>query len=80
MSSEVPKSLLGEYQQQTMQRGIFKKAKLKDYVVFITIFGIFSIFSSYVEITDTSGTIIRDLSPKEMVNRKKDSSHGRWFT
>ncbi len=50
---------------QTVQRVIFKKALLKDYVFFIVLFGLFSIFGTYIGITDSSGAIsnIRDLAP-----------------
>jgi len=50
---------------KTIQRVIFKEARLKDYVVFVTLFGLFSIFGTYIGITDSSGAIsnIRDLAP-----------------
>ncbi len=50
---------------KTIQRVIFKEAKLKDYIVFTTLFGLFSIFGTYIGITDSSGAIsnIRDLAP-----------------
>jgi sigma-B regulation protein RsbU (phosphoserine phosphatase) len=50
---------------ETIQRVIFKKAGLRDYVVFILIFGLFSIFGTYIGIPDSSGAIsnIRDIAP-----------------
>ncbi len=50
---------------KTIQRVIFKEATLKDYIVFTTLFGLFSIFGTYIGITDSSGAIsnIRDLAP-----------------
>lgn len=50
---------------RTIQRVIFKKASLRDLVFFIGIFGIFSIFGTYIGIPDSSGVIsnIRDISP-----------------
>jgi sigma-B regulation protein RsbU (phosphoserine phosphatase) len=50
---------------KTIQRVIFKEARLKDYIVFTTLFGFFSIFGTYIGITDSSGAIsnIRDLAP-----------------
>lgn len=50
---------------KTIQRVMFKEAKLKDYIVFVTLFGLFSIFGTYIGITDSSGAIsnIRDLAP-----------------
>ena len=50
---------------KTIQRVMFKKAALKDYVVFTVLFGLFSIFGTYIGITDSSGAIsnIRDLAP-----------------
>ena len=50
---------------ETIQRVIFKKARLTDYIVFITIFGLFSIFGTYIGTPDSSGAItnIRDLAP-----------------
>jgi sigma-B regulation protein RsbU (phosphoserine phosphatase) len=50
---------------ETIQRVIFNKAQLRDYVVFILIFGMFSIFGTYVGILGSYGAIsnIRDLAP-----------------
>jgi phosphoserine phosphatase RsbU/P len=50
---------------KTIQRVMFKEAKLRDYAVFITLFGLFSIFGTYIGIPDSSGAIsnIRDLAP-----------------
>jgi phosphoserine phosphatase RsbU/P len=50
---------------ETIQRVIFKKATLNDYIVFVIIFGLFSIFGTYIGIPDSSGAIsnIRDLAP-----------------
>ena len=50
---------------ETIKRVIFKKAKLTDYMVFVVLFGLFSIFGTYIGITDSSGAIsnIRDLAP-----------------
>jgi phosphoserine phosphatase RsbU/P len=49
----------------TVQRVIFKKANLKDCAVFTALFGLFSIFGTYIGIPDSSGAIsnIRDLAP-----------------
>jgi sigma-B regulation protein RsbU (phosphoserine phosphatase) len=49
----------------TIQRAIFKKGSLKDYIVFIVIFGLFSIFGTYIGTVQSSGAItnIRDLAP-----------------
>ena len=50
---------------ETIQRVIFKKARLSDYIVFTIIFGLFSIFGTYVGIPSGYGSIsnIRDLGP-----------------
>ena len=50
---------------ETIQRVLFKKARLNDYIVFVVIFGLFSIFGTYIGIPDSSGAItnIRDLAP-----------------
>lgn len=50
---------------ETIQRVIFKKARLQDYIVFIGLFGLFSIFGTYIGIPDSSGVIsnIRDIAP-----------------
>jgi sigma-B regulation protein RsbU (phosphoserine phosphatase) len=50
---------------ETIQRVIFKKAEMRDYAVFIAIFGLFSIFGTYVGIPGNYGAIcnIRDLAP-----------------
>jgi sigma-B regulation protein RsbU (phosphoserine phosphatase) len=50
---------------EPIRRVIFKKATLKDYLIFVTLFGIFSIFGTYIGTTDSSGSItnIRDLAP-----------------
>jgi sigma-B regulation protein RsbU (phosphoserine phosphatase) len=50
---------------ETIQRVIFNKAQLRDYVVFVLIFGMFSIFGTYVGILGSYGAIsnIRDLAP-----------------
>ena len=49
----------------TIQNVIFKRAKQWDYIVFILIFGLFSIFGTYIGTTDQTGAIvnIRDLAP-----------------
>jgi len=49
----------------TIQRVIFKKAKQWDYIVFILIFGLFSVFGTYIGTTESTGAIvnIRDLAP-----------------
>jgi sigma-B regulation protein RsbU (phosphoserine phosphatase) len=48
-----------------IQQVIFRRAKQRDYVVFILIFGLFSIFGTYIGTTETTGAIvnIRDLAP-----------------
>ncbi len=50
---------------ESIQRVIFRKATFRDYVVFTLIFGLFSIFGTYIGIPDSSGAIsnIRDLAP-----------------
>jgi sigma-B regulation protein RsbU (phosphoserine phosphatase) len=50
---------------ETIQRVIFRKAKLSDYIVFILIYGLFSIFGTYIGIPSSYGSIsnIRDLAP-----------------
>jgi phosphoserine phosphatase RsbU/P len=48
-----------------IQRVIFKKARLTDYIVFIIIFGLFSIFGTYIGIPNSYGLNmnIRDIAP-----------------
>jgi sigma-B regulation protein RsbU (phosphoserine phosphatase) len=48
-----------------IKRVIFKKPTLKDNVVFIVLFGLFSIFGTYIGTTQSGGVItnIRDLAP-----------------
>ncbi|MCW4019091.1 MAG: hypothetical protein NWF00_10515 [Candidatus Bathyarchaeota archaeon] len=48
-----------------VQRVMFTKTKLNDYAVFVVLFGLFSIFGTYIGIADNSGAIsnIRDLAP-----------------
>lgn len=50
---------------ETIQRVLFNKARMRDYAAFIAIFGLFSIFGTYVGIPWEYGTIsnIRDLAP-----------------
>jgi len=50
---------------ETIQRVIFKKAEFRDYVAFVILFGLFSIFGTYVGIPGDYGAIsnIRDLAP-----------------
>lgn len=50
---------------ETIQRVIFKKAEMRDFAAFIAIFGLFSIFGTYVGIPGHYGSIanIRDLAP-----------------
>ncbi|MDD1707809.1 MAG: hypothetical protein LUQ33_01390 [Methanoregulaceae archaeon] len=50
---------------ETIQHVIFKKAEMRDYAAFIAIFGLFSIFGTYVGIPGDYGSItnIRDLAP-----------------
>jgi sigma-B regulation protein RsbU (phosphoserine phosphatase) len=49
----------------TIQRVIFKKAKMTDYIAFTLLFGLFSIFGTYIGTTESTGAIanIRDLAP-----------------
>jgi LytS/YehU family sensor histidine kinase len=49
----------------TIQRVIFKKAAIRDYIVFVVLFGLFSIFGTYIGIPSDYGAIsnIRDLAP-----------------
>jgi sigma-B regulation protein RsbU (phosphoserine phosphatase) len=50
---------------ETIQRVLFKNAEIKDYVAFVVIFGLFSIFGTYIGIPGDYGSIanIRDLGP-----------------
>ncbi len=50
---------------ETIQRVIFKKAEIRDYIIFVIIFGLFSIFGTYIGIPTSYGAIsnIRDLAP-----------------
>lgn len=50
---------------KTVQRVIFKKAMLSDYIIFILLFGLFSIFGTLIGIPGSYGAItnIRDLAP-----------------
>ena len=50
---------------EMIQRVIFKKATVRDYAVFVVIFGLFSIFGTYIGIPWEYGAIsnIRDLAP-----------------
>jgi hypothetical protein len=50
---------------EIIQRTIFKTAQLSDYIVFILLFGLFSIFGTYIGIPSSYGAIsnIRDLAP-----------------
>ncbi|MDD1652018.1 MAG: hypothetical protein LUO86_03170 [Methanomicrobiales archaeon] len=50
---------------EPVQKVIFKKAQRNDYLIFILIFGLFSIFGTYLGIPERSGAItnIRDLAP-----------------
>ncbi len=49
----------------TVQRVIFKKARLTDYIVFIILFGLFSIFGTYIGLPNEFGINmnIRDIAP-----------------
>ena len=49
----------------TIQRVIFRKALQRDYLVFTLVFGLFSIFGTYIGTPDYTGAIvnIRDLAP-----------------
>jgi len=48
-----------------IQRVIFNRAEWRDYALFVTIFGLFSIFGTYIGTTENYGVIIniRDLAP-----------------
>ena len=48
-----------------IQRVMFKKSKIRDYAIFVILFGLFSIFGTYIGTAETSGAItnIRDLAP-----------------
>ncbi len=50
---------------RTIQRVIFKKATNRDLLFFVGVFGLFSIFGTYIGIPDISGVIsnIRDIAP-----------------
>ncbi len=50
---------------ETIQRVVFKRATLIDNIVFVVVFGLFSIFGTYVGIPGTYGAItnIRDVAP-----------------
>ncbi len=50
---------------EAVQLVIFRKAILRDYVIFILIFGLFSIFGTYIGIPNSTGAIsnIRDVAP-----------------
>jgi sigma-B regulation protein RsbU (phosphoserine phosphatase) len=50
---------------ETIQRVIFKKAQLQDYLIFVVLFGLFSIFGTLIGIQGRYGDIanIRDLAP-----------------
>ena len=50
---------------ETIKRVIFKKPTLKDNIVFVVVFGLFSIFGTYIGTTQSGGVItnIRDLAP-----------------
>jgi sigma-B regulation protein RsbU (phosphoserine phosphatase) len=50
---------------ETVQRVLFKSAELKDYIVFVVVFGLFSIFGTYIGIPGDYGSIsnIRDIGP-----------------
>jgi phosphoserine phosphatase RsbU/P len=50
---------------ETIQRVLFNKAQMRDYAIFIVLFGLFSIFGTYVGIPSQYGAIsnIRDLAP-----------------
>jgi phosphoserine phosphatase RsbU/P len=50
---------------ERIRRVIFKRGCLTDYIIFISLFGIFSIFGTYIGYNDSYGAItnIRDLSP-----------------
>jgi sigma-B regulation protein RsbU (phosphoserine phosphatase) len=50
---------------ETIQRVLYRSADLKDYVVFVVVFGMFSIFGTYIGIPGDYGSIsnIRDIGP-----------------
>jgi sigma-B regulation protein RsbU (phosphoserine phosphatase) len=50
---------------ETVQRVIFQKAQMRDSIAFVLIFGLFSIFGTYIGIPTGYGAIsnIRDLAP-----------------
>jgi sigma-B regulation protein RsbU (phosphoserine phosphatase) len=50
---------------ETIQRVMFKQAELKDYIVFVLIFGFFSVFGTLIGLPGDYGSIsnIRDLAP-----------------
>jgi len=50
---------------ETIQRVMFKKAELLDYVIFVILFGLFSVFGTLIGIPDNYGSIsnIRDIAP-----------------
>jgi len=50
---------------EAIQRVIFRKARLSDYMVFILLYGLFSIFGTYIGIPGSYGSTsnIRDLAP-----------------
>jgi sigma-B regulation protein RsbU (phosphoserine phosphatase) len=49
----------------TIQRVIFKKARMTDYIAFVILFGLFSIFGTYIGIPNNFGLNmnIRDIAP-----------------
>jgi phosphoserine phosphatase RsbU/P len=49
----------------TLQRVLFQQAKRRDYIIFVLVFGGFSVFGTYIGIPLSDGVIsnIRDLSP-----------------
>ena len=50
---------------ETVQRVIFKTAQVRDYIIFIVLFGLFSIFGTYVGVQTEYNSIsnIRDIGP-----------------
>ena len=50
---------------ETIQRVIFKEAQMRDYIAFTLLFGLFSIFGTYIGIPTSYGAIsnIRDIAP-----------------
>lgn len=50
---------------ESVQQVIFKKASIREYAIFVAIFGLFSIFGTYIGIPWEHGAIsnIRDLAP-----------------